>query len=1054
MSTQTIQSYSADAFLTTSNSSSSRRSPLQPLSISHRQLSGPAALAASSKNLPVWDTECETRTTSFENTGAKPTPSAYSLEYQNYLRRSRTSSNHSGTISPSLRSTASPSAGGQGHAKLKRKASIVSSSQETDLPPSPGTIRSSLRHAVRSVSRVSQGPTSQQRPVLATLNKFDSASHGLSWEASFSDTFTNSHEQSRHQTLSPFSNSSVGTPMPRSESAGGFSHVTASTPFTSYSPELTSSSRNAYESQLKSSDFISVQRDRDAKHTNKKEELIDSIMGFEVATPRRTQSVPPELAHLMHDRTRPGTPASPLIRQSSDSARRPDSTSQYVLFPRQNGHTYSAVINSTSTPRSVVPLSPASSTTSIPHFGLRSRNAWETTVSAASDAGKPLRRGPAAGTGYEGYGQAVRRSRRHVSSTSPLPSSRPTSSSINTYSQGVDSQTNIAQESNACNVQPSVSPLLRTESLPANVSVNRASWGIYVDPFTHGDTLAPVMPLPTGHFHAGQTSESTGLDVADLMERNVSPGGKRLSSVINFPGDMRRSLTNKLSQTSLKKSTSKSLQTSRMNFLRRSNSTASVELPGVITRNSPRHSVSVALNANVRHSKVASVLGIPTIRLLGADGTPEILDGPIPIFTQPLKTDNKRSGVAKKRPSTSFWRTSSKGSSCCLPSMCLPLPPLRSQVPVVRPMSQQNVPQVIRVPESVTKPQRPASRQSFQRPFVLEEQQPHLQTTLKRDSQVVPAPFELVPPSEIERSRSGRPGRNGRPSKALSAISEVSNSTTKPLNANDAMPNARASSLLGDFLSLPPLRDSDGSCSSDSGSFVFPDVPSLQDTYIAGAPVAAIPASSLVYHPAFQQSGSDNVNPETRDLIEQMKRLSSDEAKLVGSDAQRIAPKDLTAVKRNTSKSILPAAGSDPISDTNISFSLSDLVDFYDEDTDSDSGQLRFSANAQYLAEAFVRSISSLAEVGPISVNQRDLQQPGQESRPTVNSAVEHEQNTSSSLRFGALMTSKWLSFGRVLFSPAHTEVSEKVDSRVLVIDGLGKGMSTLITASPILTSH
>ncbi|KAF2155988.1 hypothetical protein K461DRAFT_318629 [Myriangium duriaei CBS 260.36] len=45
-------------------------------------------------------------------------------------------------------------------------------------------------------------------------------------------------------------------------------------------------------------------------------------------------------------------------------------------------------------------------------------------------------------------------------------------------------------------------------------------------------------------------------------------------------------------------------------------------------------------------------------------------------------------------------------------------------------------------------------------------------------------------------------------------------------------------------------------------------------------------------------------------------------------------------------------------------------------------------------------------------------------------------------LRFGALMTSKWLSFGRVLFSPAHNEVKNGSDVRVLIVDGLGKDWS------------
>ena len=43
-----------------------------------------------------------------------------------------------------------------------------------------------------------------------------------------------------------------------------------------------------------------------------------------------------------------------------------------------------------------------------------------------------------------------------------------------------------------------------------------------------------------------------------------------------------------------------------------------------------------------------------------------------------------------------------------------------------------------------------------------------------------------------------------------------------------------------------------------------------------------------------------------------------------------------------------------------------------------------------------------------------------------------------SSLRFDALMTSRWLSFDRVLFSPALVEAKSDHPSRVLVIDGLG----------------
>jgi serine/threonine protein kinase len=53
----------------------------------------------------------------------------------------------------------------------------------------------------------------------------------------------------------------------------------------------------------------------------------------------------------------------------------------------------------------------------------------------------------------------------------------------------------------------------------------------------------------------------------------------------------------------------------------------------------------------------------------------------------------------------------------------------------------------------------------------------------------------------------------------------------------------------------------------------------------------------------------------------------------------------------------------------------------------------------------------------------------------------EDDDDPVADLRFAALMTSKWLSFGRVLFSPIHFQLKDHND-RVLVIDGLGKDWS------------
>lgn len=58
------------------------------------------------------------------------------------------------------------------------------------------------------------------------------------------------------------------------------------------------------------------------------------------------------------------------------------------------------------------------------------------------------------------------------------------------------------------------------------------------------------------------------------------------------------------------------------------------------------------------------------------------------------------------------------------------------------------------------------------------------------------------------------------------------------------------------------------------------------------------------------------------------------------------------------------------------------------------------------------------------------------------------EQTVSANLRLAALMTSKWLSFGRVLFSPAHHEMRLADEARVLVLDGLGSDWSYYVARS------
>ncbi|KAF6230258.1 hypothetical protein HO133_004598 [Letharia lupina] len=83
------------------------------------------------------------------------------------------------------------------------------------------------------------------------------------------------------------------------------------------------------------------------------------------------------------------------------------------------------------------------------------------------------------------------------------------------------------------------------------------------------------------------------------------------------------------------------------------------------------------------------------------------------------------------------------------------------------------------------------------------------------------------------------------------------------------------------------------------------------------------------------------------------------------------------------------------------------------------------------------RYSTSSIESDPNSLGGRENRQK-KTSTPPVSAKTHTGPIVQSSLRFDALMTSRWLSFDRVLFSPALVEAKRNHKGRVLVLDGLG----------------
>ena len=87
--------------------------------------------------------------------------------------------------------------------------------------------------------------------------------------------------------------------------------------------------------------------------------------------------------------------------------------------------------------------------------------------------------------------------------------------------------------------------------------------------------------------------------------------------------------------------------------------------------------------------------------------------------------------------------------------------------------------------------------------------------------------------------------------------------------------------------------------------------------------------------------------------------------------------------------------------------------------------------------------VSASVSGSPQRISTSNSQHSHSSSEKKRNTVIMAERTTPTSgaetnLRFSALMTSRWLSFGRVLFSPAHMEIQSNLHNRVLVLDGLG----------------
>ena len=369
------------------------------------------------------------------------------------------------------------------------------------------------------------------------------------------------------------------------------------------------------------------------------------------------------------------------------------------------------------------------------------------------------------------------------------------------------------------------------------------------------------------------------------------------------------------------------------------------------------------------------------------------------------------------------------------------LPP--SLAPVSPPPRPSRLPQVGRIPQVISsrgKPRRPSSR-SFSRPFVTDQPHP---TILPRTS------FDSIGPVVATAGPEPFPTLRG-----IGALSHGSAIATM-----NPFPDE---SLQSEFFKFPPRKDSEVSYSSSSGVWSFAPV--------AGTAIVPAPEAPL---------SDDELWNEYDDLIDQVASPGGTVRKiLVRNSHPSLEPLPLN--KKTSCVSFMSDTSEEQASIPSVhlrrsrllaalhaqsptsSMALSDVINDYSERKLSAVGSTT-GQSSQPLSPS-LSTISahrrSTRTSLPASLLSMDRQ-----SRATITSRSDKDRDSVTAsryrdtylmdkaeaqvyghasmadLRFGALMTSKWLSFGRVLFSPIHFQLRDANEDRVLVLDGLGKDWS------------
>lgn len=365
--------------------------------------------------------------------------------------------------------------------------------------------------------------------------------------------------------------------------------------------------------------------------------------------------------------------------------------------------------------------------------------------------------------------------------------------------------------------------------------------------------------------------------------------------------------------------------------------------------------------------------------------------------------------------------------------------------PVSPPPRPSRLPQVGRIPQVISsrsQPRRPV--QSFSRPFAADQPRP---TALPRTSfdsigSVVATAGPIEPYPILQ---------------GLNALSHGSAIATMSPLSDEA-------NRQSEFFKFPPRKDSEVSYSSSSGVWSFAPAAGTAVVPTPGAPLSDDELWNEyddlideVLSPVTSRTSEDVTNVrsqhpslEPMPLKTKAPRVSTQSCSEVSNPSLHLRRSRLLAVLHSTQS---------PTSSVSFSEFISDYGERKISVIDPVTGRLSLPSSPRL-------STGSAAKRSTRSSLPASLPQSARQSKATIASRSSKDRDSASTnryrdtrlmeiaesqadgllsmanLRFGALMTSKWLSFGRVLFSPIHFELKDPSEDRILVIDGLGKDWS------------